>query len=439
MAYGGKTSLIIEEKMVGGECPYFACMPAKAMLHSAEIRHNAKQHKQYGHASKALILDNELEAYAAAVSIRHRVAEHLDDKGAAEGLLKSGAELIRGKGVISSLNTVSVNDKEFQYKDLVLATGTEFNIPPIKGLDKIDYWTSENFYTSNILPSSIIIIGGGPVGLEIAQIANRFGSEVHILELAPNILPTEDSEISLELQKILSEEGINIHTNIKINEITQKENIIVSLENKEIHGSKLLIAAGKKNNLDNINIANLNLEINSSKPLPVDEYLKVKGTQNVWAGGDITGIAPYTHTANYHGRIITSNLLGKKIIADHSAIPRGVYTDPEVASVGFSEENAKIAGIKYEVASHPFSDTSRGFATRNGPGLLKLLGDIENNKLIGASIIGPNAGEIIGEAVFAMQSQIPITKFAEVIHPFPTYSEAYEPPLRELVAKINKK
>ena len=167
-----------------------------------------------------------------------------------------------------------------------------------------------------------------------------------------------------------------------------------------------------------------------------DKYLKVNGTKNVWAGGDITGIAPYTHTANYHGRIITSNLLGQKIEADHSAVPRGLYTDPEVASVGISEEKAKELKLNYAAASHPFGDTARGFATRKGTGRLKLIADLDKNKLIGASVVGPNAGEIIGEAVLAMQANISITEFAKAIHPFPTYTEAYEPPLRELAAKI---
>ena len=320
---------------------------------------------------------------------------------------------------------------------MVLATGTEFNIPPINGLDKIDFWTSDDFYTSQELPKSLIVIGGGPVGLEIAQIAHRFGSEVHVLEVAANIMPAEDHEIALELQDLLIAEGIKIHSNIRIADMIQKNNIEVKLESGElIKAEKLLIAAGKRNNLNNININNLNLSIDPYKPLPVDKYLKVKGTKNVWAGGDITGIAPYTHTANYHGRIITSNLLGQQVATDHSAVPRGLYTDPEVASVGISEAKAKDLGFNYASASHPFGDTARGFATRKGSGLLKLIADLDNNKLVGASVVGPNAGEIIGEAVLAMQANISITEFAKAIHPFPTYTEAYEPPLRELAAKI---
>ena len=431
---------MIEEKMVGGECPYFACMPAKAMLHAAEIRHTAKQHKQYGHASQELIFDDSLEAYTAAVSIRHRVAEHLDDKGAEEGFLKSGAKLIRGRGTIASSGIIQVNENEYQYEDLVLATGTEFNIPPIQGLDNVSYWTSEDFYTSNELPNTLLVIGGGPVGLEIAQIAHRFGAEVHVIEVAGNIMPAEDKEIALALQQILIDEGINIHTGVQINNILENTNVEIDLgDNKKIIGDKLLIAAGKKNNLDKIAIKNLGLNIESSKPIPVDAYLKVNGTTNVWAGGDITGVAPYTHTANYHGRIITSNLLGNLVAADHSAIPRGLYTDPEVASVGISEQIAESSNINYSTASHPFSDTSRGFATRNGPGKLKLIANLDTNELIGASVVGPSAGEIIGEAVLAMQAGISITAFADAIHPFPTYSEAYEPPLRELAAKIKNK
>tara|TARA_Y100001970_G_scaffold136849_1_gene168366 strand:- start:6944 stop:8329 length:1386 start_codon:yes stop_codon:yes gene_type:complete len=437
VAYGGKTALMIESRMVGGECPYFACMPAKAMLHSAEIRHNASKYQQFGHASKEPIFDNEIEGYAAAVAIRHRVAEHLDDTETAERFLKSGAKLIRGKGLIQKDGIVEVNQQQFAYDDLVLATGTEFNIPPINGLDKIDFWTSDDFYTSQDLPKSLTIIGGGPVGLEIAQIAHRFGAEVHVLEVAANIMPAEDHEIALELQDLLISEGINIHPNIQIADIVQKDNVEVKLQDGQLISSeKLLIAAGKRNNLNNININNLELSVDPFKPLPVDKYLKVIGTKNVWAGGDITGIAPYTHTANYHGRIITSNLLGQQIATDHSAVPRGLFTDPEVASVGISEEKAQSLGLNYAAASHPFGDTARGFATRKGSGRLKLIADVEKNILLGASVVGPNAGEIIGEAVLAMQAKISITEFAKAIHPFPTYTEAYEPPLRELATKI---
>lgn len=445
VARGGRSTALAEERLVGGECPYFACIPAKAMLHAAEIRHLAAVSTSYGATSQPLELDPPQRAYHAAVALRNRISEHHDDSSAERGLVEAGVRLFRGRGRVIREGVVEVGGTEIGYHDLAITTGTTFATPPVEGIDQVDAWGSEDFFhTSDELPASLVVLGGGPIGCEVAQVANRFGAQVTIVELAPRLLPAEEPEVATELQHALAEAGIVLRTGTAATRVETLDSVgggdggvrMALSDGSAVTAERLLVAVGKRPQLAGLGLEALGVDTAPGHYLEVDAAGRVHGHEHLWAGGDITGIAPFTHTANYHGRLLTTNLLGGDQRADHRAIPRGVYTDPGVASVGLSEANARAAGHDVVTASHGFSDTARGFATRRGGGLLKLVADRDSGLLLGAAAVGPHVEELIGEAVIAIHCNIPIATLAEVIHPFPTYSEAYEPPLRELAATL---
>lgn len=435
LAPKGKTVAVIEERKVGGECPYFACMPSKAMLHAAEVRHTIKTAHTVGAVSAPMSLDDDKKAYKAAVARRDEVAGHHDDSGSADMITNSGAALIRGHGRIIRPGVVEVNGQEIGYKDLVIAIGTSFFRPPIKGLDAVDAWTSEDVYTTDELPVSLIVLGGGPIGCEVSQIMNRFGSQVTLVELAPRLMPAEEAAVTEMFADLLREDGINVHTNCRAVEAEQvPEGVRVTLENgAQVTAERLVVATGKVPKLDGLGVTEvLGIQPTARGFLDIDETCKVRGQENVWAVGDITGIALFTHTANYQGRILATNLLGGEAKADYRAIPRAVYTDPPLASVGLSLERALEQGYDAESAEMAVGNTARAWATLKKAGKLVLVIDKKKQVLIGASAVGAHADEWIGEATVAIRAEVPLKVLADTIHAFPTFSEVYEPPLRSL-------
>ncbi len=439
LAPRGKGVALIEERMVGGECPFFACMPSKAMLHAAEVRHAIRTAHEVGAVSAPMKLDDGKKAYRAAAAWRHQVAEQLDDSGHARDVTDSGATLIRGRGRVVRPGVVEVNSREIGYGDLVIATGAAFFRPPIEGLDSVSFWTSEDVYTSDELPSSVIVLGGGPIGCEVSQVMARFGSKVTLVELAPRLMPAEEPSIAEAFSDILREDGIDVRTNSKaIKAERVSSGVRLTLESgATITGERLVVAVGKVPELAGLGVIEaLGIQPNRRGFLDVDERCRVKGTDNVWAIGDITGIAMFTHTANYQGRIATANLLGKDAKADYRAIPRAVYTDPPLASVGLTLEKARQQGHDAVSAEMEVRHTARANATKLFSGKLALVADKRKRVLIGASAVGPRADEWIGEATLAIRAEIPLNVLADTVHAFPTFSEVYEPPLRELAGAI---
>lgn len=435
VARGGRSTAVVESYLVGGECPYSACIPAKAMLHAAEVRHLASRATHYGAAARPLALDDDRGAYHAAVALRNRIAEHHDDTDAARSVAEAGSALYRGAGRVVEPGTVEVGETRIGYTDLVVATGSRFVVPPIEGLDGVEVWDSADFFhRSTELPRSLAILGGGAVGCEVAQVARRFGAEATVIELAAHLLPREEQEIAFELQHAFADEGILVRAGVAATRVEPaSEGVRVTLgDGSTVTAERLLVAAGMAPKLQGLGLEVLGIDA-AQRVLEIDERGRVLGHEHLWAAGDVTGIAPFTHTANYHGRLLSANLLGEGVRADYRAIPRGVYTDPSVAAVGLTEEQARAEGYDAAVARHSFGDTARGFATRRGSGHMKLVADRARGVLIGVHAVGPHVEELIGEAALAIHAELPLTTLAGVVHPFPTYSEAYEPPLRELV------
>jgi len=441
LARGGKSVAAVEQKLLGGECPYFACMPSKAMLHSAEIRHRIGTAHTDGAVSGPLALDDARAAYRAAAARRHEIAHRLDDSGRERELRSLGIAVHRGRGRVVRPGALEVDGHVIGWTDLVVSVGTVAEIPDLDGLERASVWTSEDVFTTSELPGSAIVLGGGPVGCEIAQVLARFGARVTIVQHAARLISAEEPAVGETLADVFREEGIDVRLNSKAvrAEMRAGAACLVLEGGTRLTAERLIVAIGQEPQLDGLGLATLNIHPGRGGFLEIDDRCRVRGQEHVWAAGDITGIAGYTHTANYHGRIIAANLLGAEAHANHRAIPRGVYTEPSVACVGLSLEKARERGHDAISASMEIRHTARASATGSKSGRLVLVGDRPRRTLLGAAAIGPHAEEWIGEAVLAIRAEIPIEVLTDVVHAFPTFSEAYEPPLRELAQKMGRR
>ena len=440
LATGGKRVALVEERLVGGECPYFACVPSKAMLAAAELRQRIRRAAPMaGAVARPLALDSDREAYAAAVARRDVVAGHQDDSGAVERVQAKGVRVIRGRGRIEGLGVLTVGELRIGWRDLVIATGTRFREPGIPGIGAVSFWTSETVYTSDELPASAVVIGGGPVGCEIAQVLARFGSRVTLLQHSAAAPAPRGAAVADALAVALREDGVDVRLHAEVTAVEPAPDgaLVTLADGASTTADRVIVAIGKRANTDGIGLERLDIALDARGFLPVDDHCRVAGRPGVWAAGDVTGVAPYTHTANYHARTIAANLLGTDTRADHRAIPRGVYTDPAVASVGLTSTAARRQGHDVAVATFRLGHTARGFVTGVKAGELMLVADRRERVLLGASAIGPDVEELIGEAALAIRARVPLEVLADLVHPFPTYSEAYEPAFRELLAAVS--
>jgi dihydrolipoamide dehydrogenase len=441
LAGAGKRVALVEERLVGGECPYFACMPSKAMLAAAELRHRIRRGAvRVGATSRPLALDDDREAYAAAVARRDVVAAHQNDAGAVRRLEATGARVIKARGQIEEHGVLRAGEVRLGWRDLVIATGSRFRRPDIPGFAAGSIWTSEDFYSTGELPASVLIIGGGPVGSEMAQVLVRFGCPVMLVQHAGQLLTREEPEIAAALAAALRKDGVDVRLNTRVVGVEPTgAGARVTLDDGRLaEVARVIVAIGKHANTDGIGLDRLGVEPDSRGSLAVDDHCRIAGHANLWAAGDVTGVALFTHTANYHARTIAANLLGQDTRAESRAIPRGVYTDPAVASVGLTAGAARARGHKIAIATFRMGDTARAFATGTKSGLLLLVADKTERVLLGASAIGSHVEELIGEAALAIRARVSLEMLADLVHPFPTYSEAYEPPFRALLAAADR-
>lgn len=336
-----------------------------------------------------------------------------------------------GAGVATGPGVVEVSGQQLGWRDLVIATGTAFSRPNIEGLDNVPAWTSEDVYTSGELPDSVIVSGGGPVACEVAQVLARFGTRVFVVQRSECLLVNEELSVSSVVADVLRDDGIEVMLKRQaVQAAIGSRGIELTLDDgSSLTAQRLILAMGQTPRPDR-------LGLETGGFLPVDDYCRIMGREHVWAVGDITGIARFTHTANYQGRVVTSNLLGKEAKADYRAIPRGVYIDPPVASVGLTFDQAQKQGYDPISSAMEVQHTARASTSGITTGRLVIVEDKASKLLIGAAAIGPHADEWIGEAVLAIHAAIPVEVLSNAVHPFPTFSEIYEPPLRELACEL---
>jgi pyruvate/2-oxoglutarate dehydrogenase complex dihydrolipoamide dehydrogenase (E3) component len=401
---------VVERRLVGGECSYWACMPTKTMLRAPELAAAARR-------SDGAVSVGDLDVRRI-FAWRDWVAER-DDSSQVEWLASMNAELVRGDAVVTEPGVVRVGDDELRYDRLVVATGSSPVIPPIQGLDSVDYWTNVEATETLDVPAQLVVLGGGPVGCELAQFFQRVGSQVTLVQGDTRLLSRVDADAAELVEESLREDGVDIRLDVRAERATTSSLFLG--DGSELAFDRLLIATGRKPNLDGLDA--LGLEI-TRRGIGVDE--RMRAAENVWAIGDVTGIAPFTHVGKYHARVAAYDMDGRDVRADHRAVPATIFTDPQVAMVGDTEGGVSA---RWELTSVPRLST---YERPKRPGFVKVVADPERRVLTGAVAVGPESGEWLQQLTLAIRAETPIEVLLDVIQPYPTFSEGVFLALREL-------
>jgi dihydrolipoamide dehydrogenase len=416
LANSGRTVALVEERLVGGGSPFFACMPSKSLLHSARRG----------------------ETWEHAVARRDEVTGHLDDSARAARMAEAGVTVVRGRGSLTSPSTLGVEDTEYGFTDLVICTGSEPVPPPIEGLADVPTWTSEDALTLPDLPRRLVVLGGGAVGCELAQVYAAFGSQVTVIEAADRLLATEAPFVGDLLADALRRMGADLRLGVTAGYAERAETgLRLRLSDGGIvDADRVLMASGRRPRLTGLGLEHLGLD--PAAPIVVDSTCQVRTggrpMEHVWAAGDVTGVARYTHTATYQAGMVVSNVLGKRREADYRAIPRAVYTTPSVYAVGVSP----VDRHPYDLitAASNLAHTARATVEDDDRGRLELYADRGRGVLVGAAAVGLYADDWMGEITVAIRAGTPLSILTDVVHAFPTYGEAFEPALRELAGRL---
>ncbi|HZC99528.1 MAG TPA: NAD(P)/FAD-dependent oxidoreductase [Actinomycetes bacterium] len=428
-AEAGMDVLGIERALVGGECPYWGCIPSKIMVRAGNALAEAgRVGKVAGRASVAP------DWSPVAGRIRQATADW-DDQIAVRRFEKRGGTFLRGQARIVGPREVEVDGRRVRARrGIVIATGGQPSAPPIDGLAQVDYWTNRDAVAATEAPRSLVVLGAGPVGLELAQAFGRFGTRVTLVEMAPHALPAEEPEHGAAMDDVIRAEGMALHTGVVATAVRARgHGIAVTLsDGATVEGEVLLVATGRWLDLGGLGVDAGGLDPDAPA-VAVDA--KLRAGEGIWAVGDVTGKGAFTHVAVYQGRIAAADILGSEHApADYRAVPRVTFTDPEVASVGLSEAQARQAGLAVRVGVTPTAATARGWI--HGPGaehgVIKLVADAGQGVLVGGSVMGPAAGEIAGLLVLAVRERVPVAALRELIYPYPTFVRGVEDALRQL-------
>jgi pyruvate/2-oxoglutarate dehydrogenase complex dihydrolipoamide dehydrogenase (E3) component len=439
LADAGRPVVLMEPSWVGGECPYVACIPSKAMLRSAHARRLADRITETGGASRPLALDSGRSAYAAAAQRRDQLSHDRDDSEAAAEIQDRGVALVRGSGHVVRPGVIRAAGRELGYRDLVVATGSRPSVPPIDGLDEVPAWTSDQALSSAQYPPSVLVLGGGAVGCELAQLYASFGVRVTLAEAAAHLAGEADARVAADLAAVLRRDGIDVRLGAQVKRMEPTaggQARVVLAEGASFEVSRVILAAGRAPASDGLGLSVLGITPDETGALRIDAHCRVHGQRHVWAAGDVTGIAPFTHGADYQARVVTENLLGGDRTADYTAMPCVIYTDPPLASVGLTESQAQAAGVNTVTASVDLATSERAHTDASRAGHLVLIADRERGVLVGACALGPAADEWISEAALAIKAAIPLTALADVVHPFPTIAQMQEIPLRQILREL---
>ncbi len=419
----GLSLAVIEKRLVGGECAYWGCMPSKTLLRSAETLAEAGKARDLAAGRVEWQVD-----FPKIAKRTHWMARDLDDTNAAKAIEANGARLLRGEARLTGRRTVEVGGRRLEAKKaVVIATGAEPAPPPIPGLSGIEYWTNREAVMTTALPASLIVLGGGPVGVELAQAFARFGTRVHVVEALDRLLPADEPEAGKLLAAYFEKESIGVTALARVARVQKGgDGVQVTLASGEqLSAERLLVATGRRPNLQGFELAAAGLSTTEKGWLKVDPQTLEAG-DGVWGAGDVTGIAAFTHLSWYHGGLIARALKGERIRANHSAIPRVTFTDPEIASVGLSEEQARKQFSDVRTASQDMGETARGYIHGEPGGVIKLVADGHRGVLVGATIVSPRAGEIVSELSLAILAEIPLRVMADLMHPFPAFSRGLQ-------------
>lgn len=431
LADAGLDVVGIEAELVGGECPYWACIPSKMMIRAGNLLAEARRvpgmagsgevHPDWGPVARR---------------IRDEATDDWDDQVAVDRFTDSGGRFVRGRAKVLGPRTVEVPGTGVieARRALVLATGTTATVPPIDGLEGTPYWTNREAVSTETLPGSLVVLGGGAVGVELSQAFARFGVEVTLVEAAERVLPAEEPEASVLVADALTQDGIDLRLAARAARVAHGDDrFTVHLEDggSPVHADQLLVAIGRTPAVDADTRKAIGLDPDG-KGVSVDDRMRV--ADGVWAVGDITGKGAFTHVATYQADLVVADILGREHPdADYRALPRVTFADPEVGSVGLTEAQAREQGIRVATGRAEVPSTARGWLHKAGNhGVVKLVADTDTGLLVGATSAGPAGGEVLGALAVAVHAKVPVEQLRHMIYAYPTFHRGIQDALRDL-------
>jgi dihydrolipoamide dehydrogenase len=424
-AAGAKVTLIEKDKM-GGDCLNTGCVPSKALIRSSRIKSYIDRSREFGISTRHTETD-----FPAVMQRVRDVITAIEPHDSIERYTSLGVDCIQGEARIASPWSVEVNGQTLHTRSIVIATGGSPAVPPIPGLDAIDFLTSDNLWALKELPQKLLVLGGGAIGCELAQAFRRLGSEVTIVEMLPRLLANEDAAVSTEVEKSFHADGIIVLTKTRVTAFEHTTNgNEIAIENaagkQRIVLDKVLVATGRRGNTVNLGLEALGITSNPNGTIPVNEYLQ-SIYPSIYACGDVAGPYQLTHAAAHQAWYCAMNALFArfwKFRVDYTVLPRAVFCDPEVASVGINEQQAIEQGIKHEITTYHIDDLDRAIADGEARGFVRVITPPGNDRILGVTIVGPHAGDIISEYVLAMQNGLGLSKILGTVHIYPTLAEA---------------
>jgi pyruvate/2-oxoglutarate dehydrogenase complex dihydrolipoamide dehydrogenase (E3) component len=423
--FGAKTIMIEKEKL-GGDCTWTGCVPSKTLIKAASVVHNMRKAKHFGLGIDTAKIDT-AGVMKHVDEIRNEVYEDADRPEIFEEM---GIEVAFGDAAFLDDHTVQITEvggasRKISGRYIFICTGAKAFVPPIPGVDKVNYLTNESLFEIDKLPGKLIIVGGGPIGSEMAQSFQRLGTEVHVLDMAPGILMNDDPELSSVLKKKMEGEGVTFHLNAAVKSIEKNgESVRVHFEQDEqpgsVDGDQILLATGRRANIDSLNLDAAGVTYTKAG-ITVNDNCRTN-KKHIYAVGDVTGRYQFTHMSEHMAKVATTNALIKvPMKIDKKHVPWVTYTEPEVGHVGATEKELKEKGVKFETYRFPFSKIDRAITDGVTEGLIKVYAKKWSGKILGASVAGAHAGEMISQYALAMRNGVSLRDFADTIHPYPSY------------------
>ncbi|MGH3876330.1 MAG: dihydrolipoyl dehydrogenase family protein [Actinophytocola sp.] len=433
LARAGLSVVGVDARLVGGECPYYACVPTKMMIRATDALGEARRVD-----TLAGSVTVERDWAPVATRIREEATDNWDDTVAVDRFTDAGGTFVRGRGKITGDREVTVSTSDgaqvfHARKGIVLNTGTDPAVPPVDGLAETPYWTNRDAVAVEEVPGSLIVLGGGPVGCELAQVFSRYGAAVTVVQRGDRLVPVDEPEAARLLAEVFAAEGITVRTGLSAARVQFDGQFSVKLDNGEtLNADRLLVAAGRSTDMAALGIGAMGLD-ESARGVSTDE--RMRAAEGLWAVGDITGKGAFTHMSMYQARIAAADILGEDDpeLADYRAVPRVTFTDPEIGAVGLSEAAAREQGLRVRTAATPISASTRGFIHKTGnDGFIKLVEDADRGVLVGATAAGPSGGEILGALVVAVHAEVPTKLLRQMIYAYPTFHRTIEDALGKL-------
>jgi pyruvate/2-oxoglutarate dehydrogenase complex dihydrolipoamide dehydrogenase (E3) component len=441
VATAGLAVVAVDKHLVGGECPYYGCVPSKMMVRAADALAEAGR---AGELSGDVIVRSSWAPVAERVSVQ--ATDHWDDRVAVERLENAGATVRHGVARLAGTRRVTVTPADGSdpvtyeaSRGVVLNPGTRPATPPVEGLAGTPYWTNRDAVRVTELPASLVVLGGGPIGCELAQVFARFGVRVTVVQHGDRLLAANEPEASALLADVFAREGIRVLTGVDLTRAAYADGgfRLTTSTGEELVADKLLVAAGRTPNLDDLGLETVGLDP-TARTIEVDE--RMRAGEGLWVIGDVTGKGAFTHVSMYQNAIARRDILGEDgPPAAYHALPHVTFTDPEVAGVGMSEAQARDAGLTVRTGHTKLEESTRGFT--HGPGargLIKVVEDVDRGVLVGATVVGPAGGEIIGYLAVAVHAAVPVATLRSMIFAYPTFHRAIESVLADLLADLDE-